>query len=125
MSSILPNRILIVEPDRNLLTPYVSLNFARHLIRVNTIDDALEELQANDFPEVIMVSASFPPAESVRLLEQIKSRMGHHITPLIFVINLSTPISSVLGTTWGGQTNVLTSISTPLEVVGIFEKLLD
>lgn len=106
---------LIIEPNPQLVTPYSLLTSVYHqplsLTRVDNLDQARPAFTASK-PDLVMFSGSFAAIASLDFLEFIHREMPMgELIPLIWVVDLSQPLSQVLGTAWGGKVAVLSSES--------------
>lgn len=115
MSTLSTHSLLIVEPNEKLTHPYNLLPSKYHITRVSTIVEGLNFI-AHTVPKLIMVSASFTPNESLLLLETVSKAISAQLPQLIFVVDLSNPISTIPGTSWGGTTTLLSSQSSVAQV---------
>ena len=82
------NKILIVEPNRHLVTPYNKFPAYWSIQRSDTIETALKDLRVHN-PELIFLSTSFSLTKSIRLLDAIKNFSYSKLIPIIFVVDFS------------------------------------
>lgn len=116
-------KVLIIEPNIFLTKPYHYLPNTYTLTRISDIRRAQIELKKS-LPDLILLSASYPPKNSLRYLELIKKSMGERIIPILYVVDFSAKVSSILGTTWGGKVNILSSQTTQKEFFTAMRKIL-
>ena len=101
-------KALVAEPNDHLQQPYQYLAQQLNLIRTSSVKTALQTLNQNAF-NLFIVSTSFAPNQIITLLEAFKNNFQDEVIPLIFVIDLKRPLSTVPGTAWGNQLALLTS----------------
>lgn len=121
-------QILILEPNSLVVSPYSYLaSIFRQAVsvqRVETVDQAVESLVKLS-PELVVMSASFPPEETLKFLEQLKDAGTTDVVPLIWVIDLENPLSTVFGTQWAGQTAVCSTLTSLSEFKSILQRLFE
>ena len=91
--------IVIVEPNPEMIKPYVYLGDKPTILRVNTINQAVTAI-GNIIPELILLSASFSPQSTIKLLETIKRIYQPELIPIIQVVDRSNKISYIPGVSW-------------------------
>ncbi len=114
---------LIVEPDSSLDQPYGYLQKKLNITRVESVKTAMQALTQNSF-DLFVLSASFSPEKTVTLLSAFKNKIKDQIIPLIFVVDLNQPLSTLPGTHWSGQLGLLTSDSSKSLTLIIVDSLL-
>ncbi len=103
--------------------PYIYLERSFHLMRATSISQASQLLVA-ETPDLVLCSAS-PPAEYIlAFLERIKTHSTKYLIPLIMVVDLNQKVSQILGTTWGGQIGILTSLASPAEIHSTLKRIV-
>ncbi|CAN5280335.1 hypothetical protein BH10PAT2_BH10PAT2_1740 [soil metagenome] len=118
--------ILIVEPDSKMVHPYDI--FAQlypntvELIRYETLNQAEKDLLSLS-PVLVLLSCSFSPIKSVEFLEHFKNTFVDQLIPLVFVVDLSKPVSRVLGTKWGKKVGLLHTLSAKAEIVATLNRV--
>lgn len=101
------HQVLIIEPNDKLIKPYSYLkNFSQ--IRARTVKQAVKALAANKFVFFI-ISASFSPEKQLLLLDAFKQNFKDQVIPLLVVVDLNQPTSTVLGTNWSNKIALLAS----------------
>ncbi len=102
------NNALVVEPNPLLVRPYEFLapNYSEH--RVISLTEA-DAFLAAIVPDLILLSASFSPLESVEFLRNVQSHSSKKIIPLIIVIDLHNRVNFVPGIFWDDMLAVLDS----------------
>lgn len=119
-------QILILEPNSLVVSPYSYLaSIFRQAVtiqRAETVDHAIESFKMLE-PGLVMLSASFEPLEMVRFLEFLKNAGKESIIPLIWVVDLDTPVSTILGTKWAGLTAVSSTLTSLSEFKSIIQRL--
>jgi response regulator RpfG family c-di-GMP phosphodiesterase len=114
---------LIVEPNSSLVQPYCYLQQKLNITRVESVKTAMQALTQNSF-DLFVLSASFSPEKTVTLLNAFKNKIKDQIIPLIFVVDLNQPLSTLPGTHWSGQLGLLTSDSSESLTLIIVDPLL-
>jgi response regulator RpfG family c-di-GMP phosphodiesterase len=114
---------LIVEPNSSLVQPYCYLQQKLNITRVESVKTAMRALTQNSF-NLFVLSASFSPEKTVTLLNAFKNKIKDQIIPLIFVVDLNQPLSTLPGTHWSGQLGLLTSDSSKSLTLIIVDSLL-
>ncbi len=115
--------VLIIEPNELLSVPYMYLPTTYTLTCVPTIRRAQNVLDEM-IPDMVFLSSSFPPDESLQFLEYLKKKSTAKIIPLIFVVDLSRQISHVLGTTWAGKLGLTHSLTSAEELTSTLHRVL-
>ncbi|MBP9815771.1 hypothetical protein KBD09_00845 [Candidatus Woesebacteria bacterium] len=118
------NKILIVEPNRHLITPYNKFPAYWSIQRSDTIETALKDLRVHN-PELIFLSTSFSLTKSIRLLDAIKNFSYSKLIPIIFVVDFSHRISHFPGTSWGGKAGIIHSLSSKDEINSTISRVLN
>ncbi len=98
---------LIVEPNDKLESPYSFLTDLSQK-RVRTVKQAAEALSQEKF-DLYIISASFSPEKQLLLLDAFKQNFKERVIPLLVVVDLSRPTSTVLGTHWSNKVALLAS----------------
>lgn len=114
--------VLIIEPNASLETPYKFLNGIWDVRRVNSIEEALLEVEVKP-PELVLLSASFAPKHSLRLLEMLREVSVFRIIPLLVVVDLSFRISAVLGLSWGDKIAVIDTAIPKKDFFSILQRI--
>lgn len=104
------SHILIIEPRSELETPYTHITQFDSISRVESIEKALQTL-TRLHPTLVMLSASFHISKSLPLLETLKYMSQTELIPLVFVVDHTSTISTIPGTTWGSRCAILSSLS--------------
>ncbi|MBW7955857.1 hypothetical protein H3C66_03935 [Patescibacteria group bacterium] len=91
---------------------------------VSETDHILNEIYERK-PDYIFLSASYPPTEQLEKLTSLAQyvRKTRRVVPLIYLIDWTNPLSSVLGTSWSGQVGVLHGYSNNAEIIDLFQRL--
>lgn len=98
-------KTLIAEPNSKLKTPYSYLsNFSQ--TRVQTVKQSIKALSQNKF-DLYIISASFSPENQLLLLDAFKQNFKDRVIPLLVVVDLSRPTSTILGTNWSSKIALL------------------
>jgi DNA-binding response OmpR family regulator len=100
--------VLIIEPNSAIQSPYTFISELYDIRRVSTIEFAIQEIYMKP-PDIVFLSASFPPHRLVVLLDELKNVSVFQIIPLVIVVDLSSRISTVLGLTWGDKIAIVDS----------------
>lgn len=100
--------VLIIEQNESLKNPYTFMCDAYDTRRVSSIEKAIVEIHLKP-PELVLLSASFTPISTLKLLEALKEVSVFTVIPLLIIVDLSYRISAVLGTSWGGKIAVVDS----------------
>jgi len=98
--------VLIIEPNDSLKKPYTFMYGVYDIRRVSSIARAITEVHLKP-PELVLLSASFTPVSTLKLLEVLKEVSVFTIIPLLIIVDLSYRISTVLGISWGGKIAVV------------------
>ena len=106
-----PSRLLIIEPNSELTSPYQFFPNNFDIIRLTSTKTAFEKLASQDF-SLFVVSTSFSPEKLTILLEALKNQFTDRVIPLLLVVDLNQPLSCVPGTYWGGKLGLLPSNAT-------------
>jgi len=118
--------IFIVEPDPNVVHPYDILSQLYpntvELIRYQTLNQAEKDLQSLS-PVLVLLSCSFSPTKAVEFLEHFKNTFVDQLIPLIFVVDLSKPVSRILGTQWGKKVGILHTHTSKEEIQATLSRL--
>lgn len=101
---------LVVEPNTSLQKPYSFIDQKLNLTRVTSVKQALQALNKQSF-SLFLISASYSPDQTLTLLDAFKNNFQQQVIPLIIVIDLKQPLSTVPGTQWGGRLAILSSVS--------------
>lgn len=123
--------ILILEPHHRLVAPYSFLptifEDQVEVKRVESIERGVDSL-THTSPELVLVSASFEPEETLSFLEELQQHIGHNLqngfVPVLFVVDVSSPLSTVLGTAWGGQTGVTSTQASLIEFKSVVMRVV-
>jgi hypothetical protein len=118
--------VLIIEPKVSVAVPYQYLQ-ASSIIRVTSIEAALSSLDTK-VPDLVIVSASFADKEIFRFFDALKTLCSTHLAmliPIMVVINLTEPISTILGTTWGKKLGITTSESSLTEFEATLNRIIN
>jgi PleD family two-component response regulator len=108
--------VLIIEPKVSVSVPYQYLQ-ATSIVRVTSVEAALISMDTK-IPDLVVISASFPDKEMFRFFDALKTLCSTHLAkliPILVVINLREPISTIFGTTWGKKLGIATSESSQAE----------
>ena len=116
-------KILIVEPNTQLLHPYMLFPAQWKTLRENTVESALATVRSFE-PDLVCISTSFALTKSVRLLEALKNLSVHKLIPVVFVIDFSHRVSHIPGTTWGGKIGIIHSLSSKKELDSTISRVL-
>lgn len=108
MNNFSARRLLILEPNQNLVFPYAFLPPVANLSRLSGFENGLKEIALSQF-DLVFLSASFSPAQSLRFLENLKLSSGALLIPLVIIVDLNHRLNTLLGTSWGGRIAVLDS----------------
>jgi len=114
---------LVVEPQQHLAQPYSFLQKRCQLQHYSAVKPALQALSNQQF-DLFILSASFQPAQTVKLLEAFKNQFKDQVVPLIIVIDLSQALSAVPGTQWAGKLDILHSQSSEQQTLRCLDKLM-
>ncbi len=101
---------LVVEPNASLQKPYSFIDQKLDLNRVASVKQALQALNKQSFI-LFLISASYSPDQTLTLLDAFKNNFQQQVIPLIIVVDLNQPLSTVPGTQWGGKLAILSSAS--------------
>jgi hypothetical protein len=104
------NSALVIEPNSKLVHPYDYLSEKLILTKVQSVKQANLELTRQQF-SCFILSTSFSPEKQLSLLDAFKFNFKEQIIPLLLVVDLTQPLSTVPGTLWGGQVAVLAHIA--------------
>lgn len=87
--------------------------------------EALAALIPTEKPDYVFLSSSFSPEQQLALVTALATAMkkSKRIIPLVYLIDWSNPISSVLGTNWSSQVGILHSYSSRSEIIDLFQRL--
>lgn len=113
---------LIVEPNNDLILPYRYLDQSYALNRFTSLKQAEIEL-SKLYPDIVFLSASYPPHKLIQFLEVLKRKSVSRLAPLIMVVDLSNQLNFIPGTTWAGKIGILNSISTETEFVVVIDRI--
>jgi PleD family two-component response regulator len=116
-------KALVAEPNDHLRQPYQHLTHKLDLIQTSSVKTALQALNQNTF-SLFIVSTSFAPDQITTLLEALKNSFHDQIIPLILVVDLNQPLSTVPGTEWGGRLGLLASNSNRKLTLATLDTLL-
>lgn len=105
MSQKLP--ALIIEPNSKLNHPYDYLSEKLILTKVQSVKQANLELIQQQF-SCFILSTSFSPEKQLSLLNAFKFNFKEQIIPLLLVVDLTQPLSTIPGTLWGGRIAIIT-----------------
>lgn len=100
--------VLIIEPNESLQNPYAYVRGFYDIRRVSSIETAIIEIHIKP-PELVLLSASFAPERTLKVLEVLKEVSVFTVIPLLIIVDLSYRISTVLGTSWDGKIAVVDS----------------
>jgi hypothetical protein len=116
--------ILIVDPKITLGKPYDLLPTSATTLHVTSTTRAAQYLH-DQLPDLVMVSASFSPAQMTEFIEHLKNAAVHHrfLTPLIVVVDLTNRINFVPGTHWAKKFGVLCTLSSAGEVNAVLRQV--
>lgn len=114
---------LVVDPHPQLDSPYSFLQHSCQLKHVQSADQALQAMNQNQF-ELYIISASYSPEIAVKLLNAFKNSFQTSVIPLIIVVDLNQPLSTITGTHWGGKVGILHSQSSQLQTLSLVDELL-
>ncbi len=118
--------MLIIEPNTQLTLPYhyvSDLSSEKHtVLRVSTLEQAIIKLDSHQ-PKVVFLSTSFDPNQALEFLEKLKEYSSTGIIPLIFVVDWSQRVQTLLGTSWGDAVGILHSLSSQEEVAATLKRL--
>ena len=124
MSDLTPSiQVLVVEPNQALTTPYQFFPKEYKLDRAKTIKQATD-LLANNTYQLFSISSSFSAENQLILLNSFKHQFKKQVIPLLVVINLSQPISSVVGTNWSNKIAFLANNASSKLTLSTLELLL-
>ncbi len=98
---------LVIEPNAKLIHPYDYLAAKLQMTKVDSIKDAHKQLAKTNF-DCFILSTSFSPEKQLSLLNSFKYNFKQNIIPLLLVVDLTQPISTVSGTQWGDKVAILT-----------------
>lgn len=124
------SKVLLIEPDVSLTSfPALSAPYSFFLEQKPAFTclpsvELAQEYLSQQTPDIVFLSMSFSPQKSTDLLEMIKNLSTQKLIPLIFVLNLSHPLSVVPGTTWGGHIGVLHTSTSQQEFEATLSQLL-
>lgn len=124
IKKIKKKNILIIEPNRFLATPYMHLPLDKYQITCRkSIQQALILLKEKPI-DLIFISASFSTSKKIDFLDALKKISTQQLIPLIFVIDLNQPISTILGVTWGNKIGICHSLSSSAELFSTLERIM-
>jgi len=116
-------KILIVEPNKNLIVPYSYLPGSFKFVRVYSTQLGLREL-TKITPDMVFLSGSFSASKTVRFLEALKNSSRSDLIPLIIVVDLSHRLNFVPGTSWGGKIAIIDSFISKKEFRSTISRVL-
>ncbi|KUK79350.1 MAG: hypothetical protein XD95_0453 [Microgenomates bacterium 39_7] len=114
---------LIVEPNADLKYPYQFLSKKYQLTRVKTVKEAIKTLSSYSF-ELFIISASFSPEKQVLLLDAFKNCFKDQVIPLVIIVDLSVPLSAIVGTKWSDKVCILSATASRKLTLLTVESLL-
>ncbi len=114
MPKVLPLAVAL-EPNGRMTRPYIYLERSFKLVRFTSLAETSLFLQS-DSPDLVLCSCSLPPTQILTFLDRIKNQSSTFLIPLVMVVDCSQKISNFIGTTWGGQLGVLTSLASHGEI---------
>lgn len=100
--------VLIIEPNESLQTPYKYVRGVYDTRRVSSIETAITQIHTKP-PELVLLSASFAPGSTLKILEVLKEVSVFNVIPLLIIVDLSYRINTVLGISWDGKIAVIDS----------------
>lgn len=112
--------VLIIEPNPQLVTPYSLLTSIYHqplsLTRVDNLEQSKPAFLSVK-PDLVLLSGSFAAVSTLDFLQFMYREMPiGELIPLIWIVDVSQPLSQVLGTAWGGKVSVLSSVADVTEL---------
>ena len=128
-SSLVP-RFLVVEPDETLTTPpnisppYSFLQSHSYSLTILPSIELARASLSKFTPDLVLLSMSFSPQKTIEFLEVLKNASTQKLIPLLFVVNLSQPISVVPGTTWGNKLSITHTVCTEKEFQTTLKRFL-
>jgi len=117
-------KILIIEPNSQLHSPYYFFPPHWSTQRSGTIEIAFRDLQRHS-PDIIFLSTSFSLTKIVRLLDTVKNLSFIKLIPVVFVVDLSQRVSHFPGTTWGGKIGIIHTLSSKAEINSMLTRVLN
>ena len=100
--------VLIIEANESLKNPYTFMSGVYDTRRISSIERAVIEIGLKP-PELVLLSASFAPKGTFKVLEALRETSVFSVIPLLIIVDLSYRISTVLGISWGGKIAVVDS----------------
>lgn len=120
---MLAQTVLIVEPNKKLVTPFSYLPDSYKIARLLTVEQALQKLVEVN-PSMVFLSASFSTSKSLKLLEALKNFFKDNLVALIILVDLSHRVNFVPGTSWGGKIAVIDSFASKRELRSTLDRVL-
>jgi hypothetical protein len=114
---------LAVEPNQQVQQPYQYLGQRLRLQRTPSLFEALSLLDEKKF-HLFMVSASFSPDKTLKLLTACKNKFVEQVIPLMIIVDLSQPLSTIPGTHWGGRLGLLHTGASRRQTLTVLDSLL-
>ena len=119
----LKRNALIIEPNKELAVPYMYLPPIYTVSWVTSPERAAAELE--DYtPSLVFLSTSFDPKENLTFLEKYKEIFLYKIIPLIFVVDWSNKVNTILGTTWGQKIAIAHSLTSQGEMNALLDRVM-
>ena len=115
-------RVLIIEPNSSLDSPYNKLCSSWDIQRIKSIELAPNSLLSR-CPHVIFISNSYKITKCMSLLETIKNFSFSYLIPIIFVVDLTNHISYFPVTKWGGKIGIIHSLSSKDEIYSTLDRI--
>ncbi|MEN8253372.1 MAG: hypothetical protein ABFQ62_03290 [Patescibacteria group bacterium] len=114
---------LVIEPNKDLIAPYLHLSKTYTITRVDSLQTAFECLLDSP-PKLVLLSVSYPKIDLVDFLIELKCISRYELIPLIFVLDFSEHLNFIPGTSWGGQLGLLHNLSSRREVNATLHRIL-
>ena len=113
----------VVEPNSKLVEFYLGMEQLFNLTVTNSVPQALQKLYEQE-PDVFILSTSFSLSLQIKALEAFKNSCKNKIIPLVLVIDLSKPISTIAGISWGNKLHIVNSRQSLKELKQTLEPII-
>jgi len=118
--------ILIIEPNKNMRSPYAylsGLSSPSNITRLPSIHSGLAHLIENK-PDIVFLSASYEMDRILVFLESLKNKSTDSLINLIIMIDFSQTLSQIPGTTWGDNIGIASNLTSAPELEAILSRII-
>lgn len=114
--------ILIIETTGCLAIPLTYFPTAYKIYSAISLHEVKSTLEQHEI-DLVVFNVSCPEETMFEILQTVYHYCSEDIIPILLVIDLSTPVTSIPGTTWGDKLGILHTLSSRGEFIATMQRL--